>query len=226
MASIAAERSFFLTSVGKKYIMAASGIIWAGFVAGHMAGNLLMFVGADAYNKYGHALTSGMLIYLIEAVLLSALAAHIFCAVSLTLENRKARGQQRYAATPNGEKAPHPGSTFMAIHGTVILAFIILHLITFKYGTYYETTVDGVVMRDLHRLLIEVFQSPVYVGWYLVSLVLLGFHLRHGVYSIFQSLGIKNRQMEIRARTIGFAYGALVAAGFLSQPIYIFLFNR
>lgn len=224
MASIATERPFFLTSVGKKYIMALSGIVWAGFVAGHMAGNLLMFVSADAYNSYGHALTSGNIIYVVEAVLILALLAHVFCAVSLTLENKRAGGSSRYAMSPNGEKALSPGSAFMAIHGTVILAFVVLHIITFKYGTYYETTVNGVVMRDLHRLLIEVFRQPIYLIWYVISLVLLGMHLRHGIYSIFQSLGIKNKRLEPIAHKIGIGYGILVALGFLSQPIYIFFF--
>lgn len=224
MASIATERPFFLTSVGKKYIMAASGIVWAGFVAAHMAGNLLMFVSADAYNKYGHMLVSGNIIYIVEAVLIAALLAHVLCAISLTLENRRARGSERYAMAPNGEKSLSPGSAFMAVHGSVILAFVVSHLITFKYGTYYETTVDGVVMRDLHRLLVEVFQQPLYVGWYVVSLVLLGFHLRHGMYSIFQSLGIKNKRFEPIAHKIGIIYGIIVALGFLTQPIYVFFF--
>lgn len=216
-------RPFFLTSIGKKYLMGITGLVWAGFVFGHMAGNMLMYISADLYNAYGHALTSGMAIYAIEAVLVTCLLVHVVCAVSLTLENRAARGPKRYAVSSSGDKNASLASKTMAIQGSVILAFIILHIITFKYGTYYETTVNGVVMRDLHRLLIEVFQQPMYVIWYLVALVLLGFHLAHGVGSIFQSLGLKNERTESTINKVSWVYGVVVAGGFLAQPIYIFL---
>lgn len=217
------EKPFFLTSIGKKYLMGLTGLVWSGFVLGHMAGNMLMFYSADAYNKYGHALTSGAMIYAIETVLVLCLITHVICAVSLTLENRAARGSQRYAMTPNGSKGASLASRTMAIQGSIILAFVILHIATFKYGTYYETTVDGVVMRDLHRLLVEVFQQPGYVVWYLVALVFLGFHLSHGVGSIFQSLGLKNNANEKWIQRLGWIYGLIVAGGFLAQPIYCFV---
>ena len=215
---------FFRSTVGKKYVMGITGLIWAGFVLGHMAGNMLIFVSKDAYNAYGHALTSGNLIYLIEAVLVGALLAHVACAISLTIGNRRAK-PKGYAVVGKGEKATSVASRTMAAQGSLILAFVILHLVTFKFGTYYETTVNGVVMRDLARLFVEVFQNPIYVGWYVVCLILLGFHLSHGVKSIFQSFGILNRANEDKVKKLGLAYGAIVALGFLSQPIYAFLLN-
>jgi succinate dehydrogenase / fumarate reductase cytochrome b subunit len=221
--SAASPRPFFMTSVGKKFLMGISGLVWVGFVAAHMAGNLLIFVGADAYNQYGHFLTSGYFIYVAEAVLVAALLTHILCAISLTLENRAAR-PQRYAMTPNGDKGVAVASRFMAVHGTIILVFIISHLATFKYGTYYQTTVNGIVMRDLHRLMIEVFQQPIYVVWYVVALVLLAAHLSHGVGSIFQSLGLFNQRMAPTIKKISWAYAAIVLVGFLSTPIYVYFF--
>ncbi len=225
MATATMEKPFFLTTVGKKYLMGLTGLIWSGFVFGHMAGNLLMFVGADAYNKYGHALTSGALIYAVETVLILSLLAHVACAVLLTIENRAARGT-RYAVSPNKEKGVRLASKTMAIQGSMILVFIILHIATFKYGTYYESTVDGVVMRDLHRLLIEVFRQPGYVVWYLVAMVFLFFHLSHGVGSIFQSFGLKNDRNEHLIKTASWIYGAVVAAGFFAQPIYAYLWGQ
>ncbi|MBX3019266.1 MAG: succinate dehydrogenase cytochrome b subunit [Bdellovibrionaceae bacterium] len=219
----AKARPFFLTSIGKKYLMGLTGLIWAGFVFGHMAGNMLMFISADMYNAYGHALVSGKMIYVIETVLVTALLVHVVAAVSLTLENRAARGGQRYAVRSKTAKGASLASRTMAIQGSVVLAFVILHLATFKYGTYYETTVDGVVMRDLHRLLVETFQSPGYVVWYLVALVILGFHLSHGIGSLFQSLGVKNERTEPLINKVSLLYGIVVAGGFLAQPIYIFL---
>ncbi|MFP5518615.1 MAG: succinate dehydrogenase cytochrome b subunit [Bdellovibrionia bacterium] len=214
---------FLRSTIGKKYIMGVTGLIWAGFVLGHMAGNLLMFFSADAYNAYGHLLTSGNFIYVVEAVLISALLAHVFCAVSLTINNRKAKGS-RYAATPAGEKKASLASKTMAVQGSVLLAFIIIHIASFKFGTYYETTVDGVVMRDLYRLVIESFQSPIYTMWYLVALVLMGFHLSHGVGSTFQSLGLMDRKNRHVFQKLSYAYAVIVAAGFISQPLYAFFF--
>ncbi|MBC7742770.1 MAG: succinate dehydrogenase cytochrome b subunit [Bdellovibrionaceae bacterium] len=217
---------FLKSTVGRKYLMGLTGLVWMGFVLTHMAGNMLILVSAKAYNQYGHAIVSNkILLYGAEAVLLLALITHVYCAITLTLKNRRGR-DSRYAVTPNGEKAPSRASQFMGIQGSLILAFIILHLITFKYGNYYETTVDGVVMRDLHRVIIEVFHIPVYVIWYVVCLILLLFHLSHGAHSVFQSFGILERKMQKGLKKIAWVYAVIVVAGFLSQPLYVFLIHK
>lgn len=215
--------NFVRSTVGKKYLMGLTGLIWAGFVLTHMAGNMLILVDANAYNAYGHGIVSNKaLLYGVETLLLVALIVHVSCALSLTLQNRTSRGKC-YRMNPNGNKAPSVGSSWMLIQGSVILVFIILHLITFKYGTYYETTVNGVVMRDLSRLITEVFHQPGYVAWYLVALVLLGFHLTHGVRSVFQSFGLLHPAYQKCIRTAGLFYAIVVAAGFISQPVYVYL---
>ncbi len=213
---------FCTSTVGKKYLMGISGLVWAGFVFTHMAGNLLVFISPEAYNSYGHAITSGGIIYFIESLLLFALLAHVFLAVNLTLQNRGAR-PSGYAVAAPAQKAASFGSKTMAVHGTIILIFVIMHLITFKYGTYYETNVNGVAMRDLFRLMVEVFAQPAYVAWYLVALVLLGVHLRHGVSSIFHSFGLLHPSYQRPIKILGNIYGFVVAVGFISQPVYIFL---
>lgn len=219
---------FFLSSVGKKYIMAVTGLIWAGFVFTHMAGNFLLFVSPNAYNSYGHALTSGNLIYVIEIILIISFLAHVFCAISLTKENRikSNGGAGRYAMPTNGEKAVTRASKMMAVQGSLVLLFLITHISGFKFGTYYETTVNGVVMRDLYRLIFEVFHQPQYVFWYFVCLVLLGFHLSHGVGSTFQSLGLRNDRYAPLISKISLLYGLVVAGGFIAQPLYIFLIAK
>ena len=216
---------FLGSSVGKKYLMGLSALVWAGFVFAHMAGNMLIFVSPEAYNTYGHNLTSGNIIYVAEAVLVLALIVHVVLAISLTLENRKARGQ-RYAVSPKGEKRSAFASVTMGIQGSIILVFIILHLATFKYGTYYETTAHGVVVRDLFRLMSEVFHQPGYVAWYVIAVIILGFHLSHGVKSVFQSVGLWNTSYKPMIKTAAVIYAVVVAAGFLSQPIYVFLFAK
>ncbi|AGH94239.1 succinate dehydrogenase cytochrome b subunit [Pseudobdellovibrio exovorus] len=217
---------FLKSTVGRKYLMGLTGLVWMGFIFGHMAGNMLIFVSADAFNAYGHAIVSNkLLLYGTEAVLSAAILVHIVTAISLTIENRKSKGS-RYAVAPNKQKAPVLASRFMAAQGSAILAFIIIHLITFKYGQYYETTVNGVVMRDLHKLVVESFQVPAYTVWYLVALVLLFFHLSHGAASIFQSFGFLERKMQSGIKKFAWAYAIVVAGGFISQPLYVFFFYR
>ncbi len=216
---------YLQSAVGRKQLMGLTGLAWSLFVLSHMAGNLLILVGADAYNKYSHALITNPLIYIAEGGLVLTLLLHVFYGIKLTLENKRAR-KQKYAMPTNGEKAARPNSKFMIFHGTMILAFVILHLFTFKYGTHYETTIDGVVMRDLHRLIIEVFQSPAYVVWYLVALVLVGLHLSHGLYSSFCSLGFYHPRYSSILNKLGYVYAAVVAAGFIVQPLYVFFIHR
>lgn len=217
---------FFKSTVGLKYLMGFTGLIWMGFVMGHMAGNMLIFISPDAFNSYGHAIVSNKaLLYGTEIALVLALVIHVFCAIALTRKNREAR-RTRYERAPSGEKKPTWASRYMAAQGTLILAFIIIHLISFKYGSYYETTVNGVIMRDLHRLVLELFQIPSYVMWYAVCLVLLMFHLSHGATSVFQSFGILERKMQNGIKKVAWTYAILVAAGFLSQPLYVFLFSK
>lgn len=214
---------FLKSSVGRKYIMGFTGMVWSIFVLGHMLGNCLILVSPEAYNAYGHAIVSNkLLLYGTETILLFALFSHVVCAVSLTLDNRRAKGKTP-AMAARGDKSASLASRTMAFQGSLILAFVIHHLALFKYGTYYETTVNGVVMRDLARLIFEVFQHPGYLAIYLVGLVLLGFHLSHGVGSIFQSFGFLHPKYQPKIRTLSLAYGAVVSVGFLSQPIFVFL---
>lgn len=217
---------FLKSTVGRKYIMGLTGLVWMGFVFTHMAANMLILFSADAYNAYGHAVTSNkLLLYSAEVVLLLALIAHVVTAISLTIENRAAK-KSRYAVQASGEKGSTWASRNMGFQGSLILAFIILHLITFKFGTVYETTVNGVQMRDLSRLMFEVFAHPGYVVWYVVALILLMFHLSHGVHSVFQSFGFLERKMQCGLKKIAWIYALVVVGGFLSQPLYVFFFHQ
>ena len=114
----------------------------------------------------------------------------------------------------------------MAYTGSLILVFIILHIITFKYGTHYDATYGGVVMRDLHRLIIEVFQQTEYVAWYLLCLVLLAFHLSHGFASSFQSLGFRHPKYSQPLKCLSVIYAVIVAVGFISQPLYVYFLRQ
>jgi succinate dehydrogenase / fumarate reductase cytochrome b subunit len=102
------------------------------------------------------------------------------------------------------------------------LVFTILHLITFKWGAYYQATYGGVEMRDLYRLVLEKFSEPLYVGWYIFALLVLFVHMSHGFSAAFQSLGFIGVRNPGLKRT-GIAFAILITAGFISQPVYLFL---
>lgn len=208
--------------ITKKAIVAVTGLILAGFVLMHMLGNLLLFAGPQLYNTYSYKLTSNPALYLIEAVLLIAFILHIFYATWLTKISKSAR-PIGYAASPNGEKQATLASRTMIYHGAILLAFTIIHLETFKFGPHYEVTYDGIVMRDLYKLVMEVFISPTYVAWYVVSMVLLATHLYHGVSSVFQSWGFNHPIYSPLLKKIGVAYALGVGIGFLTNPIYAYI---
>jgi len=213
---------FLSSSIGKKYVMGLAGAGWTLFVLGHMAGNLLIFAGPEAFNSYGHAIVSNKpLLYGSEAFLVLCLVTHVVFGVLLTLQNKKAK-PSKYAVSANTEKRSSLASKTMAIHGSIILIFIISHLNTFKYGTEYWVEYGGTTMRDLHRLVVEVFSQTEYMVGYVICLILLGFHLSHGASSIFQSLGVNHPRYTPLIKKAGVLYALVVAAGFIAQPVYVF----
>ena len=111
----------------------------------------------------------------------------------------------------------------MIYTGLTLFVFLALHLKTFKYGPYYQTVVDGVVMRDLHRLVIETFQSLWYVVFYVACMALFFFHLRHGFWSAFQSLGVNHPRLNNHIMLAGKGIAAFLGVGFLIIPIWIYI---
>ncbi len=216
--------NFLNSSIGKKYLMGVAGLGWTLFVFGHMAGNLLIFAGSETFNKYGHAMVSNkVLLYGTEFFLSLCLLIHVTLGILLSLENKKAK-PAKYVLSPSLEKASGFASKTMAFHGTIILFFIVYHLITFKWGPYYEVEYNGMIVRDLYRLVVEVFSDPAYVSGYVICLILLGIHLSHGVSSVFQSFGFNHPRYTPMIKKAGWFYALVVAGGFISQPIYVFLF--
>jgi succinate dehydrogenase / fumarate reductase cytochrome b subunit len=110
----------------------------------------------------------------------------------------------------------------MILTGIVVLIFVGVHLKSFKYGPHYSTEVDGVVMRDLHRLVVQKFSRVEYVAGYVVAMVFLGFHLRHGFWSAFQSLGVHHPRFTPVIYGTGVVLAILLAAGFIVLPVWIF----
>ena len=226
-----AIKNLIQTSVGRKYISALTGLALVFFVIVHLLGNLTLFLpGGEAFNLYAEKLDAlGPLKYLAEIGLVAFFGAHAIQGMRLALQNRAARGAVGY----RGQKSKgHPSrwnlsSVRMPITGAVILAFVVLHLIHFRFGPAqaqgYVVSADGKEIRDLYRLVVEVFSKPVAVGVYVLAAALMGMHLRHGIWSALQSLGQMNRRATWTVYTLGAALAAALALGFIALPVYLYL---
>src|SRR5215211_6693198 len=210
---------FLSSSVGTKILVALTGLGFAAFLVTHVAANLLVLVDPHAYNAYSHKLTSNPLIYLAEAGLVVLFLTHAFKAVFVTLHNREARGggyamKKRAGHTSRKSLA----SSTMIVTGIWLLLFIVIHLKTFKFGPWYETP-DG--MRDLSRLVHEVYAEPLHVAFYVLSMVVVGMHLSWGLSSAFQSMGVEHSRYNGFIRGGGLAVAIVIAAGFALIPVVI-----
>lgn len=210
------------SSIGRKHLVAITGLLLCGFLLGHLSGNFLLLVGPNAFNLYGYKLTSlGALLYVIEGGLGLVFLVHMYLAVKLNLENYAARG--KYSL----KKRTGRGTTFMSATmpytGLVLLIFTILHLRNLKFGPHYPITVDGVEMRDLYRVTMEYFRSPAAVIWYVFAMTCAALHTMHGFGSAFQSLGLNHGKYYKTIKRIGYAYGILVGGGFAFLAVWAYM---
>lgn len=216
---------YLSSTIGRKQIVGITGLLLCIFLLLHVSGNLIMFFSAKAYNLYGHAMTSNPFIYVAELGLCVLFLGHMTQAIYLSVKNKLAR-PTAYVVVAKGEKKTPIVTQFMWQQGVIILVFVVLHLITFKYGTIYMVDYNGVEVRDLFRLIVEVFQSPVYVAWYVVALIVLGLHLSHGFQSTFKTLGFNHPKYEPKIKLAGNLFTAFVAIGFIIQPLYVFFIYK
>lgn len=205
-------------------MIAVTGLLLCGFLVGHLSGNFLLLVGPEAFNLYAYKLTSlGALLYVIEGGLLLTFLVHLGLAVKLTLENKAARGETKYAL----KKRTGRGTTFMSASmpytGLVLLVFTIIHLCSLKYGAHYPITVDGVEMRDLYKLTLEYFSKPLHVAWYVVAMTCAALHTAHGFASAFQSLGLNHGRYYPKIKILGYVYAVLVSGGFAFLSVWAYM---
>ena len=214
------------STIGRKQLVGLTGLGLCGFVLSHMLGNMLILVGPQAYNEYSHALVTNPLIYVAEAGLLFIFVLHLVLALGLQFMNWGTR-DRRYAVMSNGKKRTSWTQRSLWAQGLLILVFVVLHLITFKFGTHYVVDYGNGKgpMRDLHKLVIEVFRDPGYVAWYCLALVVLFFHLWHGFGSAFQTLGIHHPRYQKAIYALSTFYAVFVVLGFLTQPLYVFFIH-
>ena len=211
--------SFWGSTNGKKVVMAVTGAILFAFVIGHMAGNLQIFEGAAKLNAYGHFLHSiGELLWPVRIVLLLAVALHITATVQLALLKKKARpvGYSRKEAI-----ASSYASRTMYWSGPIVLAFVIFHLLQFTAG--YIHPESQFIEGDVYHNVVAGFQVWWVSVWYIIAVSLLGIHLRHGLWSMFQSVGYNHPRHTPLLKNAAFVIALLITLGYISIPISVLL---
>ncbi len=214
-------RQFLSSSIGTKILIALTGLAFFGYLIIHLAGNLLIFMGGDAFNEYAHTMTGNVLLPIIEVGLAAIFLLHVYKAIVNVFSNaraRPARYQERHWAHHTSRKTL--SSTTMIVTGSIILIFTILHVTQFRLGVYYEDPVHH--YRDLYRVVVELFSNPLWVAFYVLTMGLVGMHLRHGLSSAFQSLGLEHPRYSKLARVVGLWLAIIMAGGFAVIPIWIY----
>jgi succinate dehydrogenase / fumarate reductase cytochrome b subunit len=213
----------YSTAVGKKYVMAITGLIGVGYVIAHLVGNLKVYLGAEEIDHYGEFLRELLVpllprtvaLWLLRLVLIGALALHLHAAYTLTLINRRAR-PDRYQS-PRDYIAANFASRTMRWTGIIVLLFLFYHLADLTWGWFNPDFVRGAVYHNLDESLSQI---PVAI-LYIVANIALGIHLFHGVWSLFQSMGWNNPRFNSWRRGIATAIATLIVVGNCSFPIAV-----
>jgi len=219
------SRHRLLSSViSTKLIIGATGILLFLYLIVHIAGNLMVFLGQDTFNRYSYMLVSNPLVAPVEIGLLLVVLIHLFKAISMTVQNRAARPRP-YAVKKmaGGTSQKSLASSTMILTGLALLVFIPIHVAMFKYGPEYAYGANGI--RDLYRLEVENFSSPVAVALYVLAMVVVGFHLWHGISSSAQTLGADTPTITPRIRVFGWVMAIVIGGGFLTIPLWLFFFG-
>jgi len=202
------------SSVGKKLMMALTGLAFIGFLAAHLAGNLTIYGGKAAFNGYAEKLQSlGPVLHLFRTGLIAFALVHVLTGLYLFLLNRKARPvSYQMHATAGGQTL---SSRTMPYTGIIILVFVIFHLFHFTFVDKTATTVFDLVAAA--------FNQPGYMLLYAALMIVVGLHVRHGFWSAFQTLGINHPKYMSAVSAVSIAAGVVVALGFGLLPLVIAL---
>lgn len=220
------------SSLGRKYIMALTGLFICVFLVVHMIGNLQLFKddGGQAFNEYTYFMTHNPLIKVISYVNYAMILFHIFDGLILSIRNRKAR-PVAYKAYDQSKSSTW-SSRNMGILGTLILIFLVIHMRTFwfemHFGNVPTQVYDGsnIAYKDLYVVVTEAFSQLWYVTLYVISMFALGFHLYHGFSSGFQSLGLNHPRYMPLIKNLGiFIFAIIIPALFAAMPLYFYLKN-
>ncbi len=223
---------FYRSAIGKKWIMAISGLAIVGFAIAHMVGNLKMFLppidGQPDIDVYGHALRElftpilpeHIFLWILRTGLIVMFALHVHAAYSLTIMNRRAR-QQGYEGPVSYVSANYASRT-MRWSGVIFLAFLFFHLADFTWGVQ-PAAPEAWARGAVYANFIETFSRPPVTFFYILAMVLLGIHLYHGIWSMFQSLGINNPRFNKWRRYLASGLSLLISVGFIAPVLAVVL---
>lgn len=226
------KRPFLLdlysTAVGKKYVMAISGIAMMGFVLFHMIGNLKMYLGAEALDHYAEflqmllypILPKNVMLWILRGGLITMLLLHLHAAWSLTQLNRHAR-PVKYQSARDYQIAKFASRT-MRWTGIIVLAYLVWHLLDLTFGTVNAVGTDSTFVRgEVYNNVVRSLDRPVVALFYVIANILLGIHLFHGAWSIFQSMGWNNPRFNNWRRGFATAFATIIVVGNVSFPIAV-----
>ena len=213
--------SFLRSSIGKKILMSLTGLFLCTFLAEHLAGNLLLFLddGGEMYEKYSELLVSNPIIRTIEIVLFASLVGHAVSGVIVWLENRRARPEKykEYRLSDTTELA----SRMTMLSGSVLFFFLVVHLGSF----FWPLRITG-DEHSAYVLVQQKFSNPWFSAFYVLAIVLMAYHLRHGFQSAFQTLGLRGKGYDRILNAIAFIFWFVIPLGFASIPVYFYFFRR
>ena len=213
----------FSSSVGTKLLIGLTGLALFAYLILHLAGNAMIFLGRETFNEYSHLLISNPLIVPVEIGLLLIFLLHIYKAVAMWIGNKAARpvGYQKKEWAGHASRKSLASST-MIVSGILTLVFVLVHVKQFKFGTFYLAAGSESV-RDLYRTEIEVFRHPLWVVFYVLCALIVGLHLRHGISSAFQSLGLDHPRYTRRIVGLGILLAIVIGGGLAMIPVWVYL---
>ncbi len=215
------------SSLGKKLLMALTGLFLIIFLIGHLLGNMLLFKddGGQSFNEYAKFMTTTPAVLALSILTYVCILAHVIYSVVITIHNRKSRPVQ-YAVS-NASANSLWTSRSMGILGTFVLIFLVVHLKSFwfemKFGNIPMVDYDSGSIKDLYTIVSAAFSQTWYVAFYVIAMMLLAFHLSHGFKSAFQTLGLSHIKYTPLIKKVGTAFAIIVPLLFASMPVYMYM---
>jgi succinate dehydrogenase / fumarate reductase cytochrome b subunit len=206
---------FYASTLGKKVLMAVTGVILFGFVVVHMIGNLQVYLGAEQLNHYAELLQANKaVLWSFRSVMLFCVLVHVVAAAQVWWRSRTSRPVKYKVFRPPGIDY---ATRTMAWSGPILAAFIVYHLLHFTVGSAHS----GFVRGDVYHNVVSAFQVPWVAGFYILANALLAVHLYHGLWSLFQTMGVDHPKINPWRRRLAVLFSVVIGAGNISMPLSV-----